>query len=92
MYSKKLDEATVELKKMGRLLAEEKRKTDELLYQMLPERVANQLRDGKKVEAGQPTGTVVSLQLIRLQLTVLQNYIMVSQYVCCHNYRETRSS
>ena len=50
--SKKLDEATVELKKMGKLLAEEKRKTDELLFQMLPVKVANQLRDGKKVEAG----------------------------------------
>jgi guanylate cyclase soluble subunit beta len=51
--SKKLDETTAELKKTSRLLADEKLKTDTLLYQMLPIKVANQLREGKKVEAGQ---------------------------------------
>lgn len=40
------------LKRTSRLLEIEKEKTDRLLYQMLPVKVANMLRDGKKVEAG----------------------------------------
>ncbi|XP_064633334.1 guanylate cyclase soluble subunit beta-2-like [Lineus longissimus] len=49
--SKKLDETTAELTRTGKALEEEKRKTDELLYQMLPVKVANQLREHKQVEA-----------------------------------------
>ena len=33
-------------------LEEEKKKTETLLYQMLPEKVANELKNGRTVEAG----------------------------------------
>ncbi|XP_041348520.1 guanylate cyclase soluble subunit beta-2-like [Gigantopelta aegis] len=49
--AKKLDETTVALKKTSEQLEEEKKKTDLLLYQMLPPKVANQLKNGKQVEA-----------------------------------------
>ena len=42
----------MELKKMSAALEIEKGKTDRLLHQMLPKRVAENLRDGKPVEAG----------------------------------------
>ena len=51
-FSKKLDETTAELKSTATALEKEKEKTDFLLYQMLPKRVADQLRDGGKVDAG----------------------------------------
>lgn len=49
--SKKLDETLAELKKISLALDVEKQKTDMLLYQMLPEKVAKDLRDGKKCTA-----------------------------------------
>ncbi|CAG5127184.1 unnamed protein product [Candidula unifasciata] len=49
--TKKLDETTAELKRTSRELELEKQKTERLLYQMLPEKVANQLKNGQKVEA-----------------------------------------
>ncbi|ELU08873.1 hypothetical protein CAPTEDRAFT_19651 [Capitella teleta] len=49
--SRKLDETTAELKRTGIALEKEKEKTDMLLYQMLPKKVANQLRDGISVDA-----------------------------------------
>ncbi|BFZ10415.1 hypothetical protein BsWGS_13454 [Bradybaena similaris] len=49
--TKKLDETTSELKRTSRELALEKQKTERLLYQMLPEKVANQLKNGQRVEA-----------------------------------------
>ncbi|XP_067947353.1 guanylate cyclase soluble subunit beta-2-like [Watersipora subatra] len=49
--SKKLDETTAELKKMALELENEKAKTDRLLHEMLPKRVATQLKQGKTVEA-----------------------------------------
>lgn len=51
--SKKLDETTANMKKLANALEEEKKKTDALLYEMLPVKVANQLRDGKTVSAGE---------------------------------------
>ncbi len=51
-FSKKLDETTAELKRTSLALEKEKAKTDMLLYQMLPVRVADQLREGRKVDAG----------------------------------------
>ena len=47
-----MDETTAELMKTARALELEKKKTDSLLYQMLPEKVANSLREGIKVAAG----------------------------------------
>ena len=52
LCSKKLDETTAELKRTGLALEMEKEKTDMLLYQMLPRKVANQLREGTKADAG----------------------------------------
>ena len=52
IYRKKLDETTAELKRTSRDLALEKQRTDRLLYQMLPAKVADQLKLGKSVEAG----------------------------------------
>ncbi|XP_062611361.1 guanylate cyclase soluble subunit beta-2-like isoform X2 [Saccostrea cucullata] len=49
--SKKLDETTAAMKKLAAALDQEKKKTDTLLYQMLPVKVANQLRDGGNVQA-----------------------------------------
>ncbi|XP_064632525.1 guanylate cyclase soluble subunit beta-2-like [Lineus longissimus] len=49
--SKKLDEVTANLKVTHKMLAVEKKKTDTLLYQMLPRKVADALRDGHKVPA-----------------------------------------
>ncbi|GFO06337.1 guanylate cyclase soluble subunit beta-2-like [Plakobranchus ocellatus] len=49
--TKRLDETTAELKRTSRNLALEKQRTDRLLYQMLPAKVADQLKLGKKVEA-----------------------------------------
>ncbi|ESO93123.1 hypothetical protein LOTGIDRAFT_119983, partial [Lottia gigantea] len=51
-FANKLDETTAELKKTSRALEIEKKKTEMLLGQMLPQNVALQLKDGKQVEAG----------------------------------------
>ncbi|KAH9508000.1 Guanylate cyclase soluble subunit beta-2 [Bulinus truncatus] len=51
--TKELDETTAELKRMSRELELEKQGTEKLLYQMLPEKVAIQLKNGKAVEAGE---------------------------------------
>lgn len=47
-----MDETTIELKKTSRALECEKKKTETLLYQMLPEKVADDLKNGRQVEAG----------------------------------------
>lgn len=44
---------TVELKETSLALEREKQKTEELLYDMLPEKVARQLTQGAAVKAGQ---------------------------------------
>lgn len=50
--SKKLDETQAAVKKTSLALANEKERADQLLYQMLPKKVAMQLKEGKKVAAG----------------------------------------
>lgn len=50
---KKLDETTAELKKTSEALEVERKKTELLLYQMLPQKVANDLKNGKQVQAGE---------------------------------------
>ncbi|PAA69100.1 hypothetical protein BOX15_Mlig004886g1 [Macrostomum lignano] len=49
--NQKLNEATAQLSKTTQALNAEKRKTDNLLYQMLPKRVAESLRNGERVDA-----------------------------------------
>ena len=50
--SVRLEETTAALQIMATALEREKKKTDMLLHQMLPEKVADQLREGQKVAAG----------------------------------------
>ncbi|KAK3085838.1 hypothetical protein FSP39_009453 [Pinctada imbricata] len=57
--SKRLDETTAAMKKLAAALDQEKQKTDTLLYQMLPVKVANQLRDGKSVDAEKHDGVTI---------------------------------
>lgn len=54
-FSRKLEETTIELKKMASALEIEKERTDQLLRELLPPSVAEQLRQGKQVEAGMAT-------------------------------------
>lgn len=50
--SSQLERKKEELHLLSQHLEEEKRKTENLLYAMLPMHVANQLKEGKTVEAG----------------------------------------
>ncbi|XP_035308994.1 guanylate cyclase soluble subunit beta-2 isoform X2 [Cricetulus griseus] len=51
--SRQLEMKKEELRILSKHLAIEKKKTETLLYAMLPEHVANQLKEGKKVAAGE---------------------------------------
>ncbi|KAM5277838.1 guanylate cyclase soluble subunit beta-2-like [Hipposideros larvatus] len=51
--STQLERKKEELRVLSKHLAVEKKKTETLLYAMLPEHVANQLKEGKKVAAGE---------------------------------------
>ncbi|XP_049634437.1 guanylate cyclase soluble subunit beta-2-like [Suncus etruscus] len=51
--SNQLERKKEELRILSKHLAIEKKKTETLLYAMLPEHVANQLKEGKKVAAGE---------------------------------------
>ena len=50
--AKQLEQKKEELRVTMRDLEIEKKKTDTLLYSMLPRQVANELREGRNVEAG----------------------------------------
>uniref|UniRef100_A0A7N8XCZ5 guanylate cyclase n=1 Tax=Mastacembelus armatus TaxID=205130 RepID=A0A7N8XCZ5_9TELE len=52
-----LERKKEELRILSRHLEDEKQKTETLLYAMLPRHIANQLKDGKSVEAGQSVST-----------------------------------
>ncbi|KAM4771137.1 guanylate cyclase soluble subunit beta-2-like [Rhinophrynus dorsalis] len=51
--SNQLERKKEELRILSKHLEEEKKKTEVLLYAMLPKHVANQLKEGKRVEAGE---------------------------------------
>ncbi|XP_077204996.1 guanylate cyclase soluble subunit beta-2-like [Paroedura picta] len=51
--SNQLERKKEELRVLSKHLEEEKKKTETLLYAMLPKHVANQLKEGKRVEAGE---------------------------------------
>lgn len=50
--STQLERKKEELRVLAKQLAIEKKKTETLLYAMLPKHVANQLKEGKKMAAG----------------------------------------
>lgn len=56
--SNQLERKKEELRILSKHLEEEKKKTEALLYAMLPQHVANQLKEGKRVEAGEWTGCI----------------------------------
>uniref|UniRef100_A0A670Y7S0 guanylate cyclase n=1 Tax=Pseudonaja textilis TaxID=8673 RepID=A0A670Y7S0_PSETE len=51
--SNQLERKKEELRILSKHLEEERKKTEALLYAMLPKHVANQLKEGKRVEAGE---------------------------------------
>ncbi|XP_071668561.1 guanylate cyclase soluble subunit beta-2-like isoform X3 [Patagioenas fasciata] len=51
--SNQLERKKEELRILSKHLEDEKKKTEALLYAMLPQHVANQLKEGKQVEAGE---------------------------------------
>ncbi|XP_070802369.1 guanylate cyclase soluble subunit beta-2-like [Pituophis catenifer annectens] len=51
--SNQLERKKEELRILSKHLEEERKKTEALLYAMLPRHVANQLKEGKRVEAGE---------------------------------------
>ncbi|XP_036412758.1 guanylate cyclase soluble subunit beta-2-like [Colossoma macropomum] len=51
--SSQLERKKEQLRQLSQHLEQEKQKTENLLYAMLPKHVANQLKEGKKVEAGE---------------------------------------
>lgn len=51
--SNQLERKKEELRILSKHLEDEKKKTEALLYAMLPQHVANQLKEGKRVEAGE---------------------------------------
>ncbi|XP_030633881.1 guanylate cyclase soluble subunit beta-2-like [Chanos chanos] len=51
--SNQLERKKEQLRHLSQHLEEEKQKTENLLYAMLPKHVANQLKEGKRVEAGE---------------------------------------
>lgn len=50
-FSKKLEETTAQMQRMGNQLEIEKEKVDTLLEEMLPKSVADSLKEGRQVEA-----------------------------------------
>lgn len=67
LLRKRLDETTAELKKTSQALEVEKCKTETLLHQMLPRKVANALTHGQKVEAGTHTVQLLIFLVIGLE-------------------------
>lgn len=61
--SSQLERKKEELRLLSQHLGEERRKTENLLYAMLPKHVANQLKEGKAVEAGD--GSESAMRVIR---------------------------
>ncbi|KAG8135968.1 hypothetical protein E2320_008952, partial [Naja naja] len=74
--SNQLERKKEELRILSKHLEEEKKKTEALLYAMLPKHVANQLKEGKRVEAGECNEMQTSLDMFN---TVISNYCDI----CC---------
>lgn len=63
--SNQLERKKEELRILSKHLEEEKKKTEALLYAMLPKHVANQLKEGKRVEAGECHEIQTSLDMFK---------------------------
>ncbi|XP_030834771.1 guanylate cyclase soluble subunit beta-2-like [Strongylocentrotus purpuratus] len=96
--AKQLEQKKEELRTLMRDLELEKKKTDTLLYSMLPKEVANDLRDGKKVEAGEFQQVTISFSdIVRftdmcsqcdpIQIVHLLNemYVVFDELTSVHN-------
>lgn len=64
--SSQLERKKEELRLLSQHLEEERRKTENLLYAMLPKHVANQLKEGKTVEAGEGNESAMNVITIRM--------------------------
>lgn len=64
--SSQLERKKEELRLLSQHLEEERRKTENLLYAMLPKHVANQLKEGKTVEAGERNESAMNVITIRM--------------------------
>lgn len=60
--SNQLERKKEELRLLSQHLEEERRKTENLLYAMLPKHVANRLKEGKTVEAGQWNANAINIE------------------------------
>lgn len=84
--SNQLERKKEELRVLSRNLEVEKKKTETLLYAMLPRHVANLLKEGKKVEAGMASSEVqigpttdfwsISLLTVFLKIYKSQGYVV----------------
>lgn len=69
--SNQLERKKEELRILSRNLEIEKQKSEKLLYAMLPTHVANQLKEGKRVEAGKATRGTPYRTLLYLSFSIL---------------------
>ncbi|XP_069755199.1 guanylate cyclase soluble subunit beta-2-like [Narcine bancroftii] len=96
--SNHLERKKEELRILSKHLEEEKKKTEALLYAMLPKHVANQLKEGKKVEAGEfkectvlfsdvVTFTSICAQCEPIQIVVMLNtmYLKFDRLTTVHD-------
>ncbi|XP_067897542.1 guanylate cyclase soluble subunit beta-2-like isoform X3 [Heterodontus francisci] len=96
--SNQLERKKEELRILSKHLEEEKKKTEALLYAMLPKHVANQLKEGKKVEAGEfkectilfsdvVTFTSICAQCEPIQIVVMLNtmYLKFDRLTTVHD-------
>ena len=66
--AKELELKKEELRTLMRDLAREKQKTDSLLFSMLPKEVANDLREGRHVQAGNAHTTVTPSTTLNVKI------------------------
>uniref|UniRef100_A0A4W3JL76 guanylate cyclase n=1 Tax=Callorhinchus milii TaxID=7868 RepID=A0A4W3JL76_CALMI len=96
--SNQLERKKEELRILSKNLEEEKKKTETLLYAMLPRHVAHQLKEGKKVEAGEfkectilfsdiVNFTVICSQCEPMQIVVMLNamFLMFDRLTTVHD-------
>lgn len=83
--SNQLEKKKEELRLLSQHLEEEKKKTEILLYAMLPKHVANQLKEGKTVEAGYWSANAIKKLLA---FACMANMTALCLYACvCISYR-----